>query len=190
MPSGRPGRTLRSVDRPGRRDEHEIRSSCWAGLVKVPPKTWFRVVTNRHPETDREKGTETMGAAEDAATVRRAYEAFNTGDMETLTETFDESASWHTPGRGSLAGDQQGREATFAQFGRYVGETGGTFRAELRQVTAADDGRVVGIHHNSGERDGKYLDVDCCLVLKLKDGRITDGREYFFNLHAWDEFWS
>lgn len=54
-----------------------------------------------------------MSAAEDAATVRRGYEAFNTADMETLTELFDESASWHTPGRGSLAGDHQGRDATF-----------------------------------------------------------------------------
>jgi uncharacterized protein len=131
-----------------------------------------------------------MGAAENAEIVRRGYEAFNTGDMETLTELFDESASWHTPGRGALAGDHQGREATFAYFGRLGGETGGTFRAELRYLTADDDGRVVGFHHNSGERDGKHLDVDCCLVFELKDGRVIDGREHFFDLYAWDEFWS
>lgn len=130
-----------------------------------------------------------MGAAENAAIVRRGYEAFNAGDMETLTELFDESASWHTPGRSSLAGDHEGREAAFTQFGRYGGETGGTFRAELRTVLA-DDGHAVGIHHNSAERDGKRLDVDCCLVLELRDGRITDGREHFYALDAWDEFWS
>jgi hypothetical protein len=99
-----------------------------------------------------------MGAEENAAIVRRGYEAFNTGDMGTLTELFDESASWHTPGRGSLAGDHEGR--------------------------------VIGMHHNSGERGGKHLDVDCCLVFELKDGRITDGREHFGDLYAWDEFWS
>jgi ketosteroid isomerase-like protein len=32
-------------------------------------------------------------ADKNAATVRRAYEAFNSADMKTLTETFDESAS-------------------------------------------------------------------------------------------------
>jgi ketosteroid isomerase-like protein len=58
-----------------------------------------------------------MGADENAAVVRRGYEAFNSADMETL------------------------------------------------------------------------LDVDCCLVLEVKDGRITDGREHFYDLHAWDEFW-
>lgn len=131
-----------------------------------------------------------MGAAENAETVRRGYEAFNAGDIETLTELFDESASWHTPGRSPIAGDYEGREAAFTQFGRYGGETGGTFRAELREVLADDSGRVVGIHHNSAERNGKRLDTDCCLVFQVENGRIVDGREHFFDVHNWDEFWS
>ena len=96
-----------------------------------------------------------MGADENAAIVRRGYEAFNSGDMDTLTELFDESAVWRTPGRSSLAGDHEGREAAFAYFGRLGQETGGTFKAELQHLLADDDGRVVGIHHSSAERDGK-----------------------------------
>jgi len=92
------------------------------------------------------------------------YEAFDTADMKTLTEIFDESASWHTPGR--------------------------SFRAELQHVLADDEGRVVAMHHNSGTRAGKRLDVDCCIVSEIRDGRFIDGREYVFDLHAWDEFWS
>jgi ketosteroid isomerase-like protein len=131
-----------------------------------------------------------MGAEENAAIVRRGYEAFNSGDMDTLTELFDESAVWRTPGRASLAGDHEGREAAFGYFGRLGQETGGTFKAELQQVLADDDGRVVGIHHCSAEREGKRLDVDCCLVFQLEDGLITEGREHFRDLYAWDEFWS
>jgi uncharacterized protein len=131
-----------------------------------------------------------MGAAENVEIVRRGYEAFNSGDMETLTEIFDESASWHTPGRGPLAGDHQGREATFAYFGQLGGQTGGTFRATLQTLFSSDDGGVIGVHHNTAERDGKRLDVDVCLVFELKDGRVVDGREHFFDLYAWDEFWS
>jgi len=29
--------------------------------------------------------------------------------MDTLTELFDENASWHTPGTGSIASDRGGR---------------------------------------------------------------------------------
>ena len=125
-----------------------------------------------------------------AELVRRGYEAFNKADLNTLTEIFNEKASWHTPGRGSAAGDYVGRDAVFGQFGRYGGETDGTFRAELRHLLADDEGYVVGIHHNTGKRRGKRLDVDCCLVLRIENGRIVDGKEHFYDLAAWDEFWS
>ncbi len=37
---------------------------------------------------------------------------------------------------------------------------------------------------------GKKLDVDCCIVFEVKDGRIVSGTEHFFDLYAWDDFWS
>jgi len=129
-------------------------------------------------------------AAANAEAVRRGYQAFNTGDITTLNELFDDQASWHTPGRSTIAGERRGREAVFAQFGRYGGETAGTFKATLQQVLAGDDGRVVGIHHNSAERDGKRLDVGCCIVFELRNGRVVSGREHFYDLHAWDAFWA
>lgn len=127
---------------------------------------------------------------ENAEIVRRGYRAFNEADINTLMELFDENASWHTPGQGSIAGDRIGRDAVFAQFGRYGGETEGTFKAELKYVLTDDEGRVVGIHHNSGMRNGKKLDVDCCIVFELKNGRVVSGREHIYDLHAWEEFWS
>lgn len=125
-----------------------------------------------------------------AALVRRGYEAFNTADIAALTEIVDENASWHTPGRSPIAGLYQGRDAVFGQFGRYGGDTDGTFMAELKQVFTSDDGRVVGLHHNSGERNGKLLDTDCCIVFEIENGRMISGREHFFDLNNWDEFWS
>ena len=131
-----------------------------------------------------------MTADENVAIMQRAYDAFNAADIDTLTELFDESAVWHLPGRSSMAKDYQGREATFAYFARLGQETGGTFQAELQQLLADDDDRVVGIQRSTAERDGKRLDVGNCIVFELKDGRITDGREHFHDLYAWDEFWS
>ncbi len=125
-----------------------------------------------------------------AAIVARAYRAFNTGDIATLTTLFDENSSWHTPGRGSIAGNRKGRNAVFTHFGRYGGETGGTFRANLLNVLESEDGRVVAVHHNCAERNGKQLDVLCCIVFELENGRIVIGREHFYDLYAWDAFWS
>jgi ketosteroid isomerase-like protein len=134
--------------------------------------------------------TGTARAAEHADVVRRGYHAFNTGDIRALNELFDERASWHTPGHSPVAGEHRGRAAVFAQFSRYGGETHGTFTAALQQVMASDDGRVVGLHHNSGVRNGARLEVDCCIEFEVREGKIVRGREHFFDLHAWDAFWA
>ena len=84
----------------------------------------------------------------------------------------------HTPGSGRIAGEYRGSDAVFAHFGEYAGETGGSFKAILQHAPAGEDGCVVGVHHNSAERNGKQLDVDCCSLLEVKDGRLIDGREH------------
>ena len=131
-----------------------------------------------------------MGANENVAIMQRAYDAFNAADIETLTELFDESAVWHLPGRSSMAKDYQGRDATLAYFGQIGQETGGTFQAELQQLFAGEDARVIGLQQSTAERNGKRLDVGNCIVFELRDGKVVDGREHFNDLYAWDEFWS
>jgi uncharacterized protein len=135
------------------------------------------------------EGGITMAADENVAIMRRAYEAFNTGDMDTLTELMDETV-WHLPGRSSMAGDYEGSGATLAYFGQIAQETGGTFRAELQHIAADGEDRVVGIQRSTADRNGKHLDVADCIVFELRDGKVTDGREHFEDLYAWDEFWS
>lgn len=129
-------------------------------------------------------------AGVNADTIRRGYAAFNAADLNALNEIFHEDSSWHTPGKSSIGGYRKGKGNVFTQFGRYGGETNSTFKAELKTVAICDDGRIVAIHHNSGERNGKKLDVDCCIVFEVKDGQIFSGQEFFFDLNAWDSFWS
>ena len=107
-----------------------------------------------------------------------------------LIEHIDERIVWHLPGRSAMADDYQGRDATLAYFGRLAEETGGTFRAELRSALPDDEGRVVGLQRSIADRNGKHLDVGNCIVFEFKDGRVTDGREHFHDLYAWDEFWA
>src|SRR5205807_6371859 len=100
-----------------------------------------------------------MGETENVATMQRAYGAFNTGDMDTLTALMDETV-WHLPGRSPMAGDYEDSGATLAYFGQLAEKTGGTFRAELQHMAAVGDTRVVGIQRSTADRNGKHLDVD------------------------------
>jgi ketosteroid isomerase-like protein len=129
-----------------------------------------------------------MGAKENAEAIRGGYEAFNAADLERLTPLFDESVRWHVPGRSSLAGDYDGRDATFGYFGRLGQETGGKFQAELRDVVASGD-HVVGLHDSRGQRGAKTLDVGVALVFRMQGGKIVEAWEHYGDMYAWDDFW-
>ena len=131
--------------------------------------------------------TETMTNAD---LVRRGYRAFKEADVDTLSGLFTDDAAWTTPGRSGIAGTARGKDAVLAQFGRYHGETQGTFRADLTSVCEGEDGRVIALHHNTGERNGKQLDADCCIVFEIQGGRVTAATEFYFDVHGWDQFWS
>jgi len=78
-----------------------------------------------------------------------------------------------------LAGDRKDREAVFAQFGRYGQEKGGTFKAELLHVLADDEGRVVGIHHNSAARGASAWMLTAASSLRSRTaGLLTVGSTF------------
>jgi len=122
--------------------------------------------------------------------VRRGYQAFNEADVATLAELMADDVTWTTPGESTVAGTARGRDAVLTQFGRYGGETDGTFKADLAAVFEGAGGRVIGLHHNSAARAGHELDTDCCIVFEVEHGKIVSGSEHFSDLDNWDKFWS
>jgi ketosteroid isomerase-like protein len=130
-----------------------------------------------------------MTAEETADIVRRAYHAFNTADLDLFTTLSSDELTWETPGASPIAGLREGREAVYGQFGTYLGGTDGTFKAELHYVTADAEGRAIGVHRNTGMRMDKTLDSMCCITLQVKDGKVVSGKEHFFDLYNWDQFW-
>ena len=77
-----------------------------------------------------------MGAQEDVALVRRGYDAFIAGDMDTLRELFTEDAVWHTGGTGGLSGDKKGVGEILAYFGELFSRSQGTLKLTLEDVAA------------------------------------------------------
>ncbi len=128
-------------------------------------------------------------AQENAAIIRRGYEFFNSGNLEGLQQLFAEDVVWHTGGRGRLAGDKQGRDASFAYFGQLGELTDGTFRAELHDIVANEE-HVVGLHTDTAQRGGKSLNLREVLVFHLRDGRVVEAWEHYEDSQTWDEFFA
>lgn len=137
------------------------------------------------------QASESIMTAESAADiVRKGYHAFNTADLDLFSTLSSEALTWETPGHSPIAGLREGREAVYQQYGTYLGGTDGTFKAELQYVSSNGNGQVVGVHRNTGQRNGKTLDTMCCITFEVADGKILSGKEHFFDLYNWDQFWA
>lgn len=130
-----------------------------------------------------------MTRQDNAELIRRVYEAFNAGDLATLTEIFREDVSLYQPGTAAVGGEYRGRDAVFGFFGRLAEASGGTFRAEVEQLHTSDRNAVV-IHHATASRNGAVLDTRTALVFELADGKVVSMSAVQTDQDAWDAFFS
>ncbi|MDQ0664290.1 ketosteroid isomerase-like protein [Arthrobacter ulcerisalmonis] len=130
-----------------------------------------------------------MGAQEDVVLVRRGYEAFIAGDMDTLGDLFTEDAVWHVGGSGALSGDKKGRDAILAYFGELGSRSKGSIRITVEDV-ARGDRYTVGVHSTYAERDGKSLDQRQAIAFSISGGKVTEALELQEDTAKASDFWS
>jgi ketosteroid isomerase-like protein len=128
-----------------------------------------------------------VGAAENDARIRGAYEAFNVGDVATLLDVLDTDIVWHFPGNNKLAGEHIGRDATLAFLGAYGAAGGGTFHASVIDVVARED-LVAGWARDTASVDGRSLDVRAVVMFAMRDGRVIEAWHNFEDLYSVDAF--
>ena len=84
-----------------------------------------------------------MGDHPNAEALRKGYEAFGAGDMETVASLFADDIGWHQSGNNPLSGDFAGKDAVFETLARLAELTGGTFGQEIHDLLANDEHAVV-----------------------------------------------
>ena len=121
--------------------------------------------------------------------IRRGFDAFGKGDMDTLRELFDANIDYHLPGRSPLAGDYHGPDEVLGLFARIFELSGGTFQAELHDAVANDD-HTVALFTARGQREGATLEDRSVLVVHVRDGRFAEIWYLAEDLYAFDAFFS
>ncbi len=122
--------------------------------------------------------------------VRNLFDAFQKGDTLRLFAMIDENAIWHFPGtKGQLAGEHKGREAIFSFLTKIPTLSNGKFKAELSDVLA-NQNSAVALFQGKGQRNGIELNNPTCLHMKIENEKITEFREFVWDLYKIDEFWA
>jgi len=130
-----------------------------------------------------------MGAQEDAALIRRGYDAFIAGDLDALKELFADDVVWQIGGTGPLSGDKKGRDAVFEYFGELGTRSNGSLKTTEVDVSVGDK-RTVGVHRSQAERDGKSLDQHYAIAFTVSGGKVVDAVEMAEDTAKASDFWS
>ncbi|MCF2131718.1 nuclear transport factor 2 family protein [Strepomyces sp. STD 3.1] len=101
--------------------------------------------------------------------AQRFATALTTLDAEALRKVCTEDVCWTVPGDGPVGGRIDGVDGIIG-FQRVLGAH--SVDTEVRQIFHGRDS-LVALLHDSGEHDGKRLDVDLALVLTVEEDRIS-----------------
>lgn len=122
--------------------------------------------------------------------VRQGYDAFNTGDVDTLLSLFAHDVVVHVPGTGPLAGTYKGPEAVLGYYGRLAELHDGAFNAYLLDVHGDGLGHVMAQHQTRATRNGVKRVARGSILFSFVGDKVHDMLELHGDLPGDDAFMS
>jgi uncharacterized protein len=121
--------------------------------------------------------------------VKRGYEAFAQGDMDTLRTILAADVTWHAPGQGPRSGDFHGIDPVIAEFGRLFQDSGGSFRVEVNEIMEGEHSVVV-LARASAAREGRTLDEPYAHIFQFRGDQVSEAWVVNYDQAATEAFWS
>jgi uncharacterized protein len=117
---------------------------------------------------------------ENVDVVQVAYEAFERGDLDAVSQLHDPDIEWQTSTEDPDAATHRGPEAVRRYIEGYMEMFPG-LRAEIEECFEVDDGRVVATIRYTGRARASGVDMDWrqTHVYTLQAGKFVRAVEYF-----------
>jgi len=125
-----------------------------------------------------------------AALIRKGYDAFSRGDMDTLRGLMSADCTQHVPGSHPLSGDFKGQDAIIDMYRRLAEETAGSMRVVLMNILVDGRGHAVAVHRFTAERQGRRIDEPGAIVFRIVGDKVTDLDECVEDIDRSNEFWA
>ena len=125
-----------------------------------------------------------MNEHPNAALIRSALDAMNSGDMQALANAISDDIEWHEIGATEPV---HGKAALAARFS----EGGPNFEitTELHDVVANDD-HAIAMVRATAKRDGKTFTYRTAEIFHMKDGKITERWAFSDDTGAINDFFA
>lgn len=123
-----------------------------------------------------------MNTQENIAAVRRAYEAFQCGDIQGVLAIMSDDVLWTTPGQRALipfSGQFKGRDAVEKCF-EAIAASEVALLFEPHEIIADADSVVAFVHYWArAKATGCTYEGEGVHLFQFRDGKVASFREFF-----------
>jgi ketosteroid isomerase-like protein len=124
-----------------------------------------------------------------ATLIRAFYDRLAARDIDGVLSLLADDVVFRIDGDHILSGEHRGKAGVASLGQRVLEETDGTLASEPLAILANDSHAVV-LHHLTGERRDRRIDVKNFIVFRITDGLIVERTEVLEDPAADDEFWA
>jgi uncharacterized protein len=119
--------------------------------------------------------------------ARKAYRAFEEGDVQAVLDSLADDIVWHVPGKSQIAGTYKGKQQVMELFGKYMGLYD-TQQTELHDVLANDQ-HTVALVTVTYKKGGRTLEMKANDITHPDgEGRTTEFWRFQEDQAILDEF--
>jgi len=130
-----------------------------------------------------------MAESPNEALVKKGYQAFSAGDMDTLRLIMTPDVVHSVPGKSQVSGEYKGIDNVLAHYGQLFELSGGTLNVDLKSVKAEGNDKVVSVHNSAAKREGTSFEEDETLHFTIAGGKISRLDESHADPAGFDNFW-
>jgi ketosteroid isomerase-like protein len=125
------------------------------------------------------------------AVIGNFFEAYSKHDFDAIRKVMSEDVIWVFMGQHPLAGVKNGIEDVVAFFDNMAEIMGSSKVKAEKLVTGSNDNFLVECQHITTSReDGNNIDHHICVLWTFENNKIKEGRHFFADPHAADQFFS
>lgn len=121
--------------------------------------------------------------------VNKFFEAYSSHNLDVLRQVMDDDVTWVSLGQPSDHGISKGFDEVIAFLDRMGAITSQSNNRVEKLIMSAEDGYVVEcLRVRTNLEEGENLDQLVCVLWKIENSKIVEGRHFFADPEAADNF--